>query len=520
MPLRLPKPLVVSAATLALAAATLASAEASAAPPLRAEDGRFIDAAGRTVVLRGVNVAGNSKVPPFTAASDPAVFVPLRDMGMNVVRLLFTWEAYEPVKGTYDKAYLDYYVASATAAGAAGLFVIVDVHQDGFSRASIGGCGDGFPLWALPAGVTPAAPDNGPACKSWGVKMQSDKDMLAAWSAFHSDAEGVRTSYMAMLESVSSRLASLPAVIGYDLLNEPWGDEVTEIGPLYEDGAAVVRKASPDAIVFVSPHARTSAGSQTKLLKPSFGNVVYSPHFYDASVILFKSWSGVLPDAPFQMMNDTAAAWGAPLFLGEFGAPGPTEEGGPYMDTLYRHLDDRLSSGAQWVYTPGWTEAAKDGWNDEDFSIVGAAGELRPNYRGRPSPRAIAGKPTSFLFEDAATAEGRRATLAWENDPAAGKTEIFVPADTFGGPPLATVTGEGLSCAWDGPALVCGSGAAGSMRVVLAVDKGASDTESGGGGCHAAGGGAPEKGAPFVGLLVTLGLCGVRRRTKAARQRP
>lgn len=520
MPLRLPAPLVVPAATLAFAAATLASAGAAAAPPLRAEDGRFVDAAGRTVVLRGVNVAGNSKVPPFTPASDPAVFEPLRDMGMNVVRLLFTWEAYEPVKGTYDKAYLDYYAAAAAAAGATGLFVIVDVHQDGFSRASIGGCGDGFPLWALPAGVTPAEPDNGPACKSWGVKMQSDKDMLAAWSAFYSDVEGVRTSYVAMLESVSSRLASVPAVIGYDLLNEPWGDEVTEIGPLYEDAAAVVRKASPDAIVFVSPHARTSAGSQTKLVKPSFGNVVYSPHFYDASVILFKSWSGVEPDAPFKLMNDTATAWGAPLFVGEFGAPGPTEEGGPYMDTLYRHLDDRLSSGAQWVYTPGWTEAAKDGWNDEDFSIVDAAGAPRPNYRGRPSPRAIAGKPTSFVFEDAATAEGRRATLAWENEPAAGKTELFVPAETFGGSPLVTATGEGLSCAPDGHVLLCGSSKAGAMRVVLTADKGSGDTESGGGGCRAAGGGPPGRGALFVALLGILGLCGARRRAGATRQRP
>jgi endoglycosylceramidase len=229
-------------------------------------------------------------------------------------------------------------------------------------------------------------------------------------------------------------------------------------------------------------------------------------------VILFTSWSGVEPDAAFQLMNGTATAWGAPLFVGEFGAPGPTEEGGPYMETLYRHLDDRLSSGAQWVFTPGWTEAAKDGWNDEDFSIVDGAGALRPNFPRRPFPRAIAGKPTSFLFEDADAAADRRATLAWDNVPAAGKTELFVPEETFGAAPLVTTTGEGLSCAWDGRLLLCGSASAGAMRVVLTMAEASPEPEPGGCGCRAAGGGSPDRGVVLAGVLSILGLVRGRRR--------
>lgn len=462
-----------------LALAVLASTSmAAAANPLHVDGPRFADAAGRTVVLRGVNVAGNSKVPPFTPASDPAVFDPLPGWGMNVVRLLFTWEAYEPAPGDYDEAYLDYYAGAARAAWERGLYVIVDFHQDAFSRASIGGCGDGFPAWALPPTVSPAPPDNGPACANWGIKMQSDADMMAAWEAFHSDAHGARTRYLAMLGSVSERLAAEPGVIGYDVMNEPWGDEATELGALYESAAEALRKASPEAIVFVSPHARTSAGTATMLARPAFGNFAYSPHFYDASVILFESWSGVEPDAAFATMNATAEAWDVPLFLGEFGAPAATDNVEAYMDTLYDRLDDRFASGAQWVYTPGWTETAKDGWNDEDLSIVDDHGTTRPNFRARPYAPAIAGTPTAFRVSATGPVGERVIELEWEHDPQAGLTELFVPIETFfeGGPLSIETSGEAMECLPFGQVVKCFARTAGARRI--SVRKGASAAEA------------------------------------------
>ena len=50
--------------------------------------------------------------------------------------------------------------------------------------------------------------------------------------------------------------ADNPAVIGYDLLNEPFGDEVTQIGPLYEDVAARIRIHDTKAILFIEPQVR------------------------------------------------------------------------------------------------------------------------------------------------------------------------------------------------------------------------------------------------------------------------
>lgn len=495
-------------------ASALSAGGAAAAPPLHVEGRHFRDDAGAAVILRGVNVAGNSKVPPFTPASDPAIFDPLRGWGMNVVRLLFTWEAYEPEEGAYDEGYLDYYAGAVRGAWERGLYVIVDFHQDAFSRYSIDGCGEGFPAWVLPPEIEPDTPDNGPACASWGVKMQKDADMLAAWSAFHADTYGVKSRYLAMLESVSARLADEPGVIGYDLMNEPWGDEPTEIGPFLEQATTAVRKASPDAVVFVSPHALTSSGKQTALEKPSFGNFAYSPHFYDASVVLFDSWSGVEPDEPFANMNGKAEEWGVPLFLGEFGAGGPTEDGLLYVDMLYRRLDEGLASGAQWVYTPGWTEAAKDGWNDEDFSIVDGEGNTRDNFRPRPHPARVSGTPTLFRENRAEEPDARSVELEWDHAPETGVTEIFVPAQALFGSESVTLetSGAGLSCGAEGAWVTCSSSQAGAMRVV--VKKGQPAPEPAAGGCSLPGGGkGPSNGgAAAVGMLLAALAAGRRRR--------
>jgi hypothetical protein len=68
-----------------------------------------------------------------------------------------------------------------------------------------------------------------------------------------------------------------PGVAGYELLNEPFGDEAREIYPLYQDAANVILGIDADALIFLDPYF--GRGDQaTALPRPSFRNAVFAPH--------------------------------------------------------------------------------------------------------------------------------------------------------------------------------------------------------------------------------------------------
>jgi endoglycosylceramidase len=447
----------------------------SQAPPtpraIHLDRGTFVDEAGAIVVFRGLNIATDSKVPPFRPLEDPTLLDPLRTWGINLVRLLFSWEAFEPEPDRYDQTYLDYLARVIDACEAQGARVIVDVHQDAFSRSSIGGCGDGFPRWALPPDVAIQTPDNGPNCSSWGTQMIFDLNMHRSWAAFYANEQGVRDRYLAMLDAIATRFGSHANVLGFDLLNEPWGDEGLEVGPLYEDAARTVRARAPSAVLFVSPHALTSSGLDTELPRPRFENFVYSPHYYDGAVLLLGTWMGADLTPVFDRMQRVAADWNAPLFLGEFGAPANTQGGLDYIDAVYAQLDQRFASGGQWGFAAHWNPTDKDGWNGEDLSIVDGASAIRANYRVRPFAPRIAGTPTSFEVQFADRERAERLELRWDHAPNAGATRVFLaPSTTFGGAPRLELEGEQLACAMepDGLYVTCESPIAGpkTLRVL------------------------------------------------------
>jgi len=245
--------------------------------PVRQDGPYFRDREGRQVMLRGVNLGGDCKVPfpgggthlpsdfrdhrevsfvgrPFPLDEADEHLGRLRHWGFNVVRLLTTWEAVEHAgPGRYDEAYLDYLAEVCRRAGEHGLYVFIDFHQDVWSRMS---GGDGAPGWTFEAvGLDftrfPAAgaahvmqavydyasPEGRQAAypqMSWGSNYRLPANGIMwtlFWAgrtitpAFNIDGQNIQDllqgAYLGAMDQVARRVADLPNVLGFDTLNEP-----------------------------------------------------------------------------------------------------------------------------------------------------------------------------------------------------------------------------------------------------------------------------------------------------------
>jgi len=230
----------------------------------------FIDSKGRTILLRGINLGGSTKVPftpdgathhktdfsdhrdvsfvgrPFPPEEADEHYTRLKAWGFNCLRFLTTWEAIEHKgPGKYDTAYLDYLEEMVEKAGDYGFYVFIDFHQDVWSRMT---GGDGAPGWLFEKigldfttfDLTDAAvvmqyryPDDyPPMCWPHNYQRFAAATMFTLFFggsdfAPHCYVDGksvqeyMQTHYINAVQQVAHRLKDLPHVIGYDCLNEP-----------------------------------------------------------------------------------------------------------------------------------------------------------------------------------------------------------------------------------------------------------------------------------------------------------
>jgi len=110
----------------------------------------FRDEQGRYVFFHGVNLGCDTKVPaedpedktavsyigkPFPLEEADRWFGKLRDLGFNSVRFIMNWDAIEHAgPGKYDTEYLDFVEALVKKAHEYGIYCLMDMHQDIFSR--------------------------------------------------------------------------------------------------------------------------------------------------------------------------------------------------------------------------------------------------------------------------------------------------------------------------------------------------------------------------------------------------
>jgi endoglycosylceramidase len=407
----------------------------------------LIDQLGRAVILRGVNVGGRSKMPPFLPfdIADPGeipakadrLMSTVRALGANAVRLTFSWEALESVRGTFDAEYLRRYRLLLDAAHKAELHVIVDFHQDVFHAAF---CGDGFPEWAL-GDIVHGPPHYDCAFPFWSLPyFDTASTVSQAFDRLWANTDGLLDAFAAMWRHVARDLGSHPAVAAFEVINEPGAGSTAldvmgtaVLPPLYDRIAEIIEsEAGPAAILGDEPVAMN--GEVKYLARPTHSRFVYAPHYYDSLTML-----GVGPLDPARIRTAVSAVlartggWNAPVVLGEFGAPNSVTFKPEYLAAIFDSLDAGRASGLMWDVSASATK-----WNNEDFGPLLPDGTELPwaGLLDRPAPRAIDGAITSFKWDPLVRQFDLAVSGAGDN-----VSEIYLPVRHLGMAPKLTVTG-------------------------------------------------------------------------------
>jgi endoglycosylceramidase len=396
------------------------------------------DAQGRALILHGANVSGSAKNHPerLPWVDEAAVHRMADDFGFNFARYLIFWDAVEPQPGVIDQAYLDKVALRLDWFAAAGIHVVLDMHQDVYARRF---CCDGAPEWAID--------DNGLAFRRtepWWTNYLAPAVKAAFDNFFNVKGKGtaLMDHYGDAWAAVAARFADHPAVLGYDLMNEPSPGSLFDLSgtpggrntiferdyltPFYARTIGRIRAVDPDGWIFLEPIFLLAAGGVPSdvgaIPDPRDGEprIAWFPHLYSVSVEV----SGVYDPA----LDTTIADWrasravegarlGAPALIGEFGVTDAVVGGPEHIRDVADMADRALSGWAYWEY------------NSDAFGFLRADGTEKPKAAAlvRTYPRAVAGKPL-YVRYDAASHDF---ALAFAETGVPGPTEIYVPSARF-----------------------------------------------------------------------------------------
>lgn len=227
----------------------LAGAAAPAGPRMHVDAGGF--KIGRDhVSFRGWcaiwRLPPNDPRVPLPPAGDP-LFVPerldvLKGAGMNAVRVGLLWDQYETAPGVWNETYLSQVAELLFQLDAAGMKAVIDMHQDQLSRGFCGG--HGVPAFYAYPPQTPEYAEGGarafpePLARSpmpcdEFLKEFGTADALhtyaedATWQRLYDNDDGFLEKYQAFWGRVADRFQDHPAVVAYEVMNEPYYGEVS-----------------------------------------------------------------------------------------------------------------------------------------------------------------------------------------------------------------------------------------------------------------------------------------------------
>lgn len=400
--------------------------------------GFFVDelsSHGDTYLFHGINNVHKGPGLRTLTANDISF---IKSMGFNVVRFGILWTNIQPYGNSveFNHSYLLNVKSQVDTLWQNGIRVFLDMHQDCFSsRFECGPDYDTVPMWAAsppfeeqyyPGGnksfplpmqkpnfVQPDEPNFDPQYLPWGQPSDSVSGQgcsFAAWAMcyttfalgaaaqrFYDNVNSSADLFANAWAQVARVFEGHPAVIGYEIINEPWLGQVPlsldeldpltnpnywdlwfagvadskNLAPFYDRVAAKIRSVDVDTPIFFEPASggaffegqiafEHGPGGQSFNAR---GKNVFSWHAYcpiiQADGIHFNISNAILNFVRkevceiFQhmdMQNRAAevAKRGFGGFLSEFGSIPSTKIAAEYMDSMMQELDKIQHSFTFW----------------------------------------------------------------------------------------------------------------------------------------------------------------------------
>lgn len=434
---------------------------------LRTDEAVLRDEHGRQRVLHGINMVdkghpGATSAADFEGAWSSADVADLADMGFTVVRLGLIWAAVEPAPGEYSEHYLAWIGSQLDMFDRHGIGVILDAHQDLYSQSFA----DGAPAWATLTEEPFEASD------LWSDAYLASPAVHQALDAFWANAPGpggvgLQDRFAAMWAETAARFRDHPALLGYDILNEPApgsaageifgaligafaeatgqdpqlvavdfaspeakfaqlglldevathraiGDAVAPllaaferdaVAPFMDKVTRAIRAVDPDGLILREHDYFANLGIPSGQPPLDDSAWLYSPHGYDLTVDTeaIALSSNTRASTIFERCRETADRLNVPVLVGEWGAFGAA----PGVTNHAAHLLDVFDSHHwSWTY---WC------W-EEGFTATEGASALR-----RPRPLAFAGDATGWEVTETAF------TAAWHGRAGDAPSEFWLP---------------------------------------------------------------------------------------------
>ena len=438
------------------------------------------DKIGRHVIYRGVNARVNGifdvsfndgrkplqAIPEFTEKD----VIEMKKLGFNFLRLPVNWSGIAPEPNKFSRDYINKIVRVLNLCAKYNIAVLLDMHQDAYSK-DLGE--DGAPAWAIyPGGYQKNEGGSLGNLTLKRIALDTQRAFASFWKNKRVKGKKLWQHYSDAINFLLDHIASHPAVVGIEIINEPWllhiktmfpNDlytkdlEIKMLWDFYDFTIKNIRKKHRQVWIYLEPDVSKSAAipflvDENQLFKATglpkrapweTYRTVYAPHLYTLGMVLdgFLGTKldpkdpGIQTSIEYSLVE--AAQINAPFMIGEFGFSDKSKFYGETITNIMDFADKYMFHTAQWI----WKETSQSSWGFWDYDVEIGDYVLREETSRktvRAYPSKVSGTMAGFKLDQ----KEKILTIQMKDIMSSGYHEIVWPIN-YGYP--------------ENPKLICGS---------------------------------------------------------------